>query len=68
MSRICLENLKQHAAAVESCIQECEPYITNEYGETKECCDDLRNNWDLLYSEILDLHELLADFTGEIEQ
>ena len=67
MSRICLGNLKQHAAAVESCIQDAEPYLINECGESVEIADELRNNWDLLYSEILDLYELLVDFTGEIE-
>ena len=67
MSRICLGNLKQHAAAVESCIQDVEPYLLIEYGEPLEIADELRNNWDLAYSEILDLIELLVDFTGEIE-
>ena len=67
MSRICLGNLKRHAAAVESCIQDVEPYLLNKYGEASEKSEELRNNWDLLYSEILDLHELLVDFTGEIE-
>ena len=67
MSRICLGNLKQHASAVQSCIEDAEPYLINEYGEPLEIADELRNNWDLLYSEILDLHELLVDFTGEIE-
>ena len=67
MSKVSMELLKQHAAAVESCIQDAEPYLINEYGEPLELADELRNNWDLLYSEILDLHELLVDFTGEIE-
>ena len=67
MSKIYLENLKQHVASVESCIQDAEPYLINEYGEPLELAEELRNNWDLLYSEILDLHELLVDFTGEIE-
>ena len=67
MSRICLGNLKQHAAAVESCIQDAEPYLLNECGESVEIADELRNNWDLAYSEILDLIELLVDFTGEVE-
>ena len=67
MSRICLGNLKQHAAAVESCIQDAEPYLINEYGEPLELAVELRNNWDLAYSEILDLIELLVDFKGEIE-
>ena len=67
MSKVSMELLKQHAAAVESCIQDSEPYLINEYGEPLELADELRNNWDLLYSEILDLHELLVDFTGEIE-
>ena len=67
MSKIYLENLKQHVASVESCIQDAEPYLLNEYGEPLELADELRNNWDLLYSEILDLYELLVDFTGEIE-
>ena len=67
MSKIYLENLKQHVSSVESCIQDAEPYLLNEYGEPLELAEELRNNWDLLYSEILDLHELLVDFTGEIE-
>ena len=67
MSKIYLENLKQHVASVESCIQDAEPYLINECGESVEIADELRNNWDLLYSEILDLYELLVDFTGEIE-
>ena len=67
MSKIYIENLKQHVASVESCIQDAEPYLLNEYGEPLELADELRNNWDLLYSEILDLYELLVDFTGEIE-
>ena len=67
MSRICLGNLKQHAASVESCIQDSENYLLDEYGEPLELADELRNNWDLAYSEILDLIELLVDFTGEIE-
>ena len=67
MSKVSMELLKQHAAAVESCIQDAEPYLINEYGEPLELADELRNNWDLLYSEILDLYELLVDFTGEIE-
>ena len=67
MSKIYLGNLKQHVAAVQSCIQDAEPYLINEYGEPLEIADELRNNWDLLYSEILDLYELLVDFTGEIE-
>lgn len=67
MSKIYLGNLKQHVAAVEGCIQDAEPYLINEYGEPLEIADELRNNWDLAYSEILDLIELLVDFTGEIE-
>ena len=67
MSKVSVELLKQHASAVQSCIEDAEPYLINEYGEPLEIADELRNNWDLLYSEILDLHELLVDFTGEIE-
>ena len=67
MSRICLGNLKQHASAVQSCIEDAEPYLINEYGEPLEIADELRNNWDLAYSEILDLIELLTSFKGEIE-
>ena len=67
MSKIYLENLKQHVASVESCIQDSEPYLINEYGEPLEIADELRNNWDLAYSEILDLIELLSYFKGEIE-
>ena len=67
MSKIYLENLKQHVASVESCIQDAEPHLLNEYGEPLEIADELRNNFYLLYNEILDLHELLVDFIGEIE-
>ena len=67
MSKIYLENLKQHVASVESCIQDAENYLLDEYGEPLELADELRNNWDLAYSEILDLIELLVDFTGEVE-
>ena len=67
MSKIYLENLKQHVASVESCIQAAEPYLINEYGEPLEIADELRNHWDLTYSEILDLIELLTSFKGEIE-
>ena len=67
MSKIYLENLKQHVASVESCIQDAEPYLINEYGEPLEIAEELRNNWDLAYSEILDLIELLSYFKGEIE-
>ena len=67
MSKIYLENLKQHVASVESCIQDSENYLLDEYGEPLELADELRNNWDLAYSEILDLIELLAYFKGEIE-
>ena len=67
MSKIYLGNLKQHVAAVEGCIQDSENYLLDEYGEPLEIADELRNNWDLAYSEILDLIELLVDFTGEVE-
>ena len=67
MSKVSMELLKQHASAVQSCIEDAEPYLINEYGELLEISDELINNWDLLYSEILDLYELLVDFTGEIE-
>ena len=67
MSKISVELLKQHASAVQSCIEDAEPYLINEYGEPLDIADELRNNWDLLYSEILDLIEILTDFTGEIE-
>ena len=67
MSKVSMELLKQHASSVQSCIEDAEPYLINEYGEPLEIADELRNNWDLAYSEILDLIELLVDFTGEIE-
>ena len=67
MSKIYLENLKQHVASVESCIQDAEPYLLNDCGESLEIADELRNNWDLAYSEVLDLIELLTSFKGEIE-
>ena len=67
MSKIYLENLKQDVASVESGIQDSEPYLLDEYGEPVELADELRNNWDLAYSEILDLIELLTSFKGEIE-
>ena len=67
MSKVSVELLKQRASAVQSCIEDAEPYLINEYGEPLEIADELRNNWDLAYSEILDLIEILTDFTGEIE-
>ena len=67
MSKIYLENLKQHVASVESCIQDAEPYLLNEYGEPLELADELRNNWDLAYSEKLDLIEQLTSVKREIE-
>ena len=67
MSKVSMELLKQHASSVQSCIEDVDPYLINEYGEPLDIADELRNNWDLLYSEILDLYELLVDFTGEIE-
>ena len=67
MSKVSMELLKQHASAVQSCIEDAEPYLINEYGEPLDIADELRNNWDLAYSEILDLIELLSYFKGEIE-
>ena len=67
MSKVSMELLKQHASSVQSCIEDAEPYLINEYGEPLEIADELRNNWDLAYSEILDLIELLSYFKGEIE-
>ena len=67
MSKVYLGNLKQHAAAVEGCIQDIESVSLNEYGEATEESEDLRNNWDLLYTELLDLIESLDDFLGEVE-
>ena len=67
MSKVSVELLKQRASAVQSCIEDAEPYLINEYGEPLEIADELRNNWDLAYSEILDLIELISDFKGEIE-
>ena len=67
MSKVSVELLKQHASAVQSCIEDAEPYLINEYGEPLDIADELRNNWDLAYSEILDLIELLSYFKGEIE-
>ena len=67
MSKVSVELLKQHASAVQSCIEDAEPYLINEYGEPLEIAEELRNNWDLAYSEILDLIELLSYFKGEIE-
>lgn len=68
MSKVSLKLLQQRSAAVESCVNDIESISLNEYGEHTEEAEDLRNNWDLLYSMILDLHENLQDFIGEIEE
>lgn len=65
MSKVSLNLLKQRSAAVESCVQSIE--YTNSENKNEEV-EDLRNNWDLLYTMILDLHENLQDFIGEIEE
>lgn len=54
--------LQQEAAAVESCVKSIEYYSYTI--ETEE----LRNNWDKLYSTILDLHENVSEFIGEVEK
>lgn len=68
MSKVSLKILQQRSAAVESCVQSVELICLNQYGETSEEAEDLRNNWDLLYTMILDLHENLQSFMGEIEE
>lgn len=64
MSKVSLKVLQQEAATVESCVQSVE-YLSL---ETNSEVEELRNNWDKLYTSILDLHENLVDFIGEIEK
>ena len=59
MSKVYLGNLKQHAAAVEGCIQDIESVSLNEYGEATEESEDLRNNLDKNTFEILDPNKKL---------
>lgn len=68
MSRVNLNYLKQKATAVESCVKDIENSCLNEYGEETEAAEDLRNNWDELYSVILDIHEILTDLVEEVEK
>ena len=42
MSKVSMELLKQHASSVQSCIEDAEPYLINEYGEPLEIADELR--------------------------
>lgn len=67
MSKVSLALLKQRSAAVESCVDNIECAYSSYYGDNEEV-EELRNNWDLLYTMILDLHENLQDFIGEIEE
>ena len=64
MSKVSLNVFLQELAAVESCVQSVE-YLSL---ETNSEVEELRNNWDKLYTSILDLHENLVDFIGEIEK
>ncbi|APF22928.1 hypothetical protein [Clostridium butyricum] len=68
MSKVSLALLKQRSAAVESCVSEIENMSINKYGEQTEVAEGLRNNWDLLYSMVLDLHENIQDFMGEVKE
>ena len=65
MSKVSLKLLQQRSASVESCVQSVE-FSAND--NQSDEVDELRNNWDLLYTMILDLHENLQDFFGEIEE
>ena len=42
--------------------------LKNKHGEEYEEAEDLKNNWDVLYTSILDLSETLTDMLGEIER
>lgn len=68
MNKVSMSLLVQRSAAIESCVNDIEMCLLNEYGEESEEAEMLRNNWDTLYDMILDLHENLVDFMGGIEE
>lgn len=68
MNKVSMSLLVQRSAAIESCVNDIEMCLLNEFGEESEEAEMLRNNWDILYDMILDLHENLVDFMGGIEE
>lgn len=64
MSKVSLRLLEQRASAVESCVSSLE--FSGRYQDDE--IEYLRDNWDLLYTMILDMHENIQDFLGEIEE
>lgn len=68
MNKVSMSLLVQRSAAIESCVNDIEMCLLNEFGEESEEAEMLRNNWDTLYDMILDLHENLVDFMGGIEE
>ena len=65
MSKVSLKLLEQKAAAMESCVKDVEYAVATE--KQQDAAEELRDNWDLLYTAILDVHETLQDLLGEIE-
>lgn len=65
MSKVSLNVFLQELAAVESCV--CSIENAFGYSDSNEEVEELRENWDRLYSTALDLHENTQDFIGEIE-
>ena len=68
MSKISLTLLSQQAAAVNSCIDAVSNVCLNKYGEEREESEELRNNWDVLYTNILEIKETLENVLGDIEK
>ena len=66
MSKVSLKILEQKAASVESCVKDVEYAATTE--KQQDIAEELRCNWDLLYTTLLDFHEILVDLLGEIEK
>ena len=66
MSKVSLKILEQKAASVESCVKDVEYAAATE--KQQDIAEELRGNWDLLYTTLLDFHEILCDLLGEIER
>lgn len=64
MSKVNLNKLAEKAATVEDCISNIEYAV---YDSQIDIVQELRHSWDLLYTLLLDLHEILCDLLGEIE-
>lgn len=51
---------------MESCVKDVEYAVATE--KQQDVAEELRNNWDLCHTTILDLCETLQDLLGEIEE